>query len=338
MTWQAVFLPLRSGLLKRWMAVCTTLLSMTGHAGSHAPNGLDERFDSSHRDIVRGPLRLTRAQCEAQRHAVWVALTVNRPGQPPRQVDGCIRYFPSPQVAPGQPVLFFFHGDRVEPGGLADGSLRQQMAQAQRIEQRSGMPTISVARPGVYGSTVLNHRYQRRTHEEVAVVSAAIDQIKARYGFDRISLAGQSGGGYLALAMVVSGRTDIDAVAASGAPAAVRVRASHLRSNPAYDISTGQDWRNVYDPMDHIADAQPDARRKVYLIANRDDQRIPYASVLAFVNAATRGKLPVVLLDGATGGGRQHHNHSRLSQRVIRWHRMGLGEQEIARNVAEGAE
>ncbi|EWS62285.1 Poly(3-hydroxybutyrate) depolymerase [Hydrogenophaga sp. T4] len=80
-----------------------------------------------------------------------------------------------------------------------------------------------MARPGVYGSTVLNHRYQRRTHEEVAVVSAAIDQIKARYGLDRISLAGQSGGGYLALAMVVSGRTDIDAVAASGAPAAVRL-------------------------------------------------------------------------------------------------------------------
>ena len=54
--------------------------------------------------------------------------------------------------------------------------------------------------------------------------------------------------------------------------------------------------------------------------------------------AATRGNLPVVLLDSATGGGKQHHNHSRLAQRVIRWHRMGLGEQEIARNVAEGAE
>ncbi|MBT9554251.1 MAG: hypothetical protein IV088_25695 [Hydrogenophaga sp.] len=263
---------------------------------------------------------------------------MSRPGQAPRQVVGCIRYFPSQRVAPGQPILFFFHGDRVEPGGLADGSLAQQMAQAQRIEQRSGMPTISVARPGVYGSTVLNHRRERRTHEEVAVTSAAIDQIKARYGFDRISLAGQSGGAYLALAMVVSGRTDIDTVAASGAPAAVRVRASLLRSNPTSDISTGQDWRNVYDPMDHIADARPDARRKVYLIANRQDRRIPYASVVDFVNAAARGNLPVVLLDGATGGGKDHHNHSRLSQRVIRWHRMGLGEELIARQVAEGAE
>ncbi|MDO9253850.1 MAG: hypothetical protein Q8S71_00300 [Hydrogenophaga sp.] len=331
-------LPRRSGIATLWMAACTTTLAMTGHAGDQALDALDERFDASHRDIARGPLRLTRAQCEATRHAVWVALTVSKPGQPPRRVDGCIRYFPSPQVAPGQPVLFFFHGDRVEPGGLADGSWRQQMAQAQRIEQRSGMPTISLARPGVYGSTVLNHRYERRTHEEVAVVSATIDRIKARYGFDRISLAGQSGGAYLALAMVVSGRTDIDAVVASGAPAAVRVRAAHLRSNPASDISTGQDWRNVYDPMDHIADARPDARRKVYLIANRDDQRIPYASVLAFVNAAAQGKLPVVLLDGATGGGKQHHNHARLAQRVIRWHRMGLGEQEIARKVAAEAE
>jgi hypothetical protein len=60
--------------------------------------------------------------------------------------------------------------------------------------------------------------------------------------------------------------------------------------------------------------------------------------VLAFVNAAARGKLPVVLLDGATGGGKQHHNHSRLAQRVIRWHRMGLDDEQIARKVAEGAE
>jgi len=74
--------------------------------------------------------------------------------------------------------------------------------------------TLPIGRLGAYGSSG-DHR-KRRTLLEIRVVMAALDEVKARYGFKRFHLAGQSGGANTVAALVQM-RDDIGcAVMAAG--------------------------------------------------------------------------------------------------------------------------
>jgi hypothetical protein len=48
------------------------------------------------------------------------------------------------------------------------------------------LPVIRVGRPGVYDSTGMSHVRERRMPVEAHLVNAALDAIKARYGYRRI--------------------------------------------------------------------------------------------------------------------------------------------------------
>jgi poly(3-hydroxybutyrate) depolymerase len=94
-------------------------------------------------------------------------------------------------------------------------------AEAMQFAELFQRPFINMARPGVYGSS--GDHQQRRREREVALIDAALDQLKTTFGWDCIDIAGQSGGGYL-VATLIARRSDIRrAVIASGG-VAIRMR------------------------------------------------------------------------------------------------------------------
>lgn len=315
------------------LAIAGYLLG-TPQSSAQRPS-IERLLPANHEEVVLGPHNLDQDQCQSIADAAWVVTPVATQDEKSlrREFAGCIRFFPSRGVSHKGPLLVYLHGDRVEKSGVPGSTRSAQMALAQRIENITGMPSVVVARPGVYGSTGLNHQFERRSHTEVAAVSAAIDLIKQRWGISRINLVGQSGGAHLAIAMVLTGRTDLDVVLVSSAPLAVRVRAKILAGDTGHDVSTGLPWEQVFDPIDHLFQASNDGRRKLFILADPRDKRIPFSSVLAFVRAARSAGLPMVFLCPGTGGGKHHHNHMLLALRVLTWHHAGLSDTEIRRRV-----
>ena len=75
-------------------------------------------------------------------------------------------------------------------------------------------PYIHLARPGILGSS--GHHLDRRRPREIALVDTALTRLKAHFGWRRLNLVGQSGGGHLVAALIAR-RDDIGcAVITSG--------------------------------------------------------------------------------------------------------------------------
>lgn len=126
-------------------------------------------------------------------------------------------------------------------------------AAARRWAIALGHPYILLARPGTFGSTG-DHRL-RRSRREVALIDAALDQIKARHGIARLVVAGTSGGGHLAAALL-SRRDDISCAVITSGVVAVKMRA-RLRGWPAGAITRA----DTIDPIDEVASLARHARR-----------------------------------------------------------------------------
>ena len=248
----------------------------------------DEIFPSTQREIISGPSPLSQAECEAKPYALWITAQWVEKGvfsDSTKTGQACIRYFPSNHAANALRPLLFIQGDRVEPEGFSDGTYRKQIAFANLIAKQSAQPTIVIARPGVYGSTGANHQTDRRTPQEAALIYAAIDALKVRYGWSHLLLAGQSGGGGLVAAMLTMGRTDIDCAAMSSGAVAVRLRTIDQKfSNPGRD-STGRYLDETYDPMDHIGRIAAAPQRRLFIVADRRDKRVSYNSQRQFYRA-----------------------------------------------------
>ena len=184
-----------------------------------------------------------------------------------------------------------FKGDRVSlikrpPQEIPANTADAQRHQAQAIFQRSGLPTLIVARPGTYGSS--GNHYRRRQAEEFLALNAAVDAIKARYGIARFILSGHSGGATAASALLTSGRRDIDcAVLTSGAWGLLE-RAERMRKErgeaPAPELD-GTGLANPWDPLDHIADIANDPTRLILVIGNRQDRNTPFDLQTRFAQA-----------------------------------------------------
>ncbi len=264
--------------------LATNALAETGHRPSSAD--YDEAFPSTLREITTGPSPLTQAECEARPHALWISANWIEKGtfsDSEKTGQACIRYFPSAQVGqtPDAPLIYI-HGDRVEPEGFKDGSYRQQIIFANQIAKTISRATVLIARPGVLGSTGANHQTDRRTPQEAALIYAAIDALKVRYGWSRLVLSGQSGGGGLVAAMLTMGRNDIDCAAMSSGAVAVRLRTIDQKfSNPGRD-STGRYLYETYDPMDHVGRMTTDPARRLFIVADRRDKRVSYNSQRQF--------------------------------------------------------
>jgi len=297
------------------------------------------------------PVTVTREQCEQTRDAVWVETSwherleqTGSAASKRHSAEGCIRYFPSPDAAQAQTALLFIHGDAMSPALSLEqnqrnyekaGSYKAQVARATRTSKDVGLAVIRIARPGVFGSTGLDHMHQRRMSEEAHLVDAAVTAIKNRYGYSRIQLVGLSGGGGLVGALLTLGRTDIDCAVVGSGVVSVKLR-SQLLDSPAarrgFD-QTGQKLSQVYDPIDHVRGIKADWDRRIFIVGDPLDQAVAFESQAAFQQHLVESGVPATLLQ-AKAVGPTHHDVANDAQRIAGWCKAGVSNAEIQARLA----
>jgi hypothetical protein len=193
-------------------------------------------------------------------------------------------YGTCPEGSRADPVIFLL-GDAVErrDTGLAANpfylatSPYDVQALAEQFTITFGRPYLHLARPGILGSS--GNHLDRRRPREVALVDAALSRLKQHFGWAKLNLVGQSGGGHLVAALMAR-RTDIDcAVIASGNTAV----AQRNRENGWLADITGHS--DFLDPIDHVQDVARHPPNKVIVLTDPQDARVSASVQTAYVEA-----------------------------------------------------
>ncbi len=271
---------------------------------------------------------LTRQDCDQWPNtSVWV------------EVDGqgeCIRYFHAGLQKTNDIVHIWFHGDRMSqsldgrawvhgyyaknanPSALAD--------KAQRELRNFGLPYVRFSRPGLYGSSG-SHK-ERRLPREIAIIDAAVDALKVRYGVESFALSGQSGGGHV-VASLLTRRSDIRCAVATSGVLSVRKR-SIIRGWGGRDI-TG--FSSYFDPIDHIEEIPSDPERRIFIVGDPNDKNVPFSTQADYHEALAAARHNTTLIR-ATGKGRENHGLSHVGFKVITDCVEGRSNEEIIGNTS----
>jgi dienelactone hydrolase len=154
-----------------------------------------------------------------------------------------------------EPIIYL-EGDAISRGNRFNGDVvvgdrylrlspRLMQAEAEQFAAALQRPFVNLARPGVFGSS--GDHGQRRREYEVQLIDAALDRLKDAFGWRRLNLAGQSGGGHLVAALIAR-RTDVGlAVIVSGNVAVAKRNLEMKRDVDA----TG--YADFVDPLDTVA-------------------------------------------------------------------------------------
>ena len=211
----------------------------------------------------------------------------DKPGRLWLELDGaadCLRFYGHAVEGEASPLVYL-EGDasRRDRGAwvLFDGYTRQTPAGlqswAQQVAVAAGRTFVVLARPGVYGSSG-NHQHRRR-EREVALVDAALTALARRFAWQRIDLAGLSGGGHL-VACLLARRSDIGrAVIASGN---VAVRRRNLEMGRVADVTGFSDF---VDPIDLAAEVARHPPHRLVVLSDPEDSVVSAACQRAYVEA-----------------------------------------------------
>jgi hypothetical protein len=212
---------------------------------------------------------------------------VDGPGRVRVEVDGepdMLAFYGADAGSRADPVIFL-RGDAVE---LRDGVLlandsyratspHDVQALCEQFAASFGRPYLHLARPGILGSS--GHHRDRRRPREAALVDAALSRLKAHFGWRRLNIVGQSGGGHLVAALIAR-RDDIDcAVIASGNTA---VAQRNRENNWTADITGHADF---LDPIDHVAEVARRPPGKLIVLTDPQDARVSASVQTAYVEA-----------------------------------------------------
>ncbi len=224
----------------------------------------------------------------------------------------CLRFYGAQAEPSDRPPLVYLDGDvvnvvqpRTDPPVWTVGEFYQRLTpdlmqrEAEHYSAATARTFINLARPGTYGSS--GHHLERRRPREVALVDAAIDKLKARFGWTRIDLAGFSGGGHLVGALLAR-RHDIGcAVIASGN---VAVRQRGVAHGLSTDV-TGYD--DVFDPIDHASEIGRRRPKRVIILTDPLD-RVVEARFQAEFAEALRSAGVTVEQRSVSAADPAHHN------------------------------
>ena len=231
-------------------------------------------------DMMRG-ITTTRERCAATAQTLW--LNVDKQ-------DFCVRYYLSTAGGEGARPVVFLQGDYF--GNVDPGTWRSQnpqwiptskdknanvtfdptvtnvdidtddlMKMADAFSKMAKTTAIYLARIGV-GGTSGNHIF-RKTLLELHLMSAALDAIKQRYGFEGFHLAGQSGGSTLVAGLAATRRDIACAVSGSG------------RLGKSYDIGSKDPARTWVNPLELVPSIVQNQSVRFFMVTDSADRTVP---------------------------------------------------------------
>jgi dienelactone hydrolase len=184
--------------------------------------------------------------------------------------------------------VIFLRGDAVvksETGVAANESYvattaYDVQALAEQLSASFNRPYIHLARPGILGSS--GRHLDRRRPREAALVDAALSRLKAHFGWHRLNLVGQSGGGHLVAALIAR-RDDIGCAVITSGNTAVAQR--NRENDWTADITGHTDF---LDPIDHVAEVARHPPEKIIVLTDLQDKRVSASVQTAYVEALRR--------------------------------------------------
>jgi len=288
-------------------------------------------------DEVLNPPTYTKSECEAMQDAVWVDASWQEEGVSGirnKRASACVRYFPSDNAAGASTALLVLDGDVYSNIATDAANYEVQKAGhtvlANRVAEQTDLPVIRIARPGTFGSSGMSHVRDRRMPVETYLVDAAVTKIKERYGYQRVHLAGHSGGGSLVGALMTFGRSDIGCAVVSSGVVSIKTRSSHLNT-PNFRQGrdeTGNSLGDVYDPIDHVSTIAPDENRRIFVLGDPRDETVSFASQQEFHEKLVSSGISSTLLVGEANDPK-HHALGIAGQRVAGWCQNGKSGAEI---------
>ncbi len=280
--------------------------------------------DFSEQALRRG-VRATRAQCDALANAVWVSTRDHG--------EACVRYWAAGfSSGPNERAIVFLHGDN----WIGPGKTRTQYlsltgeALARQARQWSGKldaPYVFIGRPGTHGSS--GDHMQRRRAGESALISAALDAIKARLRIRDLVVAGQSGGGHVTSSLLTL-RSDIVCAVPTSAPSSPRIR-WQLKGLKA--DTTGH--ADSYEPSEHLTGLKRHPALRVFVLGDPADRNVLWPSQTIMATRLAQAGVPVETLEGK-GSGEDRHGLPDSARRVAGWCYQDLPTAEILRRAALG--
>lgn len=272
------------GNLGRLFAVTALTLLLSACKSLTAFNPTTDRFDV---DLFISGMDATKEECGALGDRVWAVSGGD---------SACLRVFGDLPPQGAKQMLVYLSGD-LPLGDIwrlyeiyTPTALKHLMRTA---SEKTGIPSIMIARPGTFGSSGNHHQMNERSGREAMLINAAIDAIQAQTGVKRINLIGQSGGGHIA-AYLLTKRTDLGCVVLTSAPLSIE----HARKNWDRPYSIDEYAATFWDPVSHIADIKWNGNLFIYAVADRRDLIVPYDGAAAYIRAAEQSGIAAYLFDG----------------------------------------
>jgi dienelactone hydrolase len=242
----------------------------------------------------------TEAGCRALPDGIWVDIGHRRE---------CLRYAAAGTGRPARTAIVHFPGDPAGVGYRSAGNRVEVDHVSEVYEQNPGTrrlsaevlagatggaaPVFLMARPGMHGASG-DHARDRHTRDEVALLDAALDELKRRHGVRDFALAGFSSGGAI-VANLLARRSDVRCAAIASAP--LDLTRFHRQQDGAVPDHVAMRNGQLADPMRSVGGIRSDAA--VFVIGDTRDRSVPHAAWEAWEAAARRRGLRVFDADVA---------------------------------------
>ncbi|WP_128932037.1 alpha/beta hydrolase family protein [Bradyrhizobium zhanjiangense] len=268
--------------------------------------------------VLNGVPCPTKSECQALGNSVWV------------EVEGqgdCLRYWSSGLTKQTPSAVFYIHGDRLwlgKPTRYDDNNAAAQQEYATKAAASLGMAFVTIARPGLYGSSGAHSA--SRQMREMKLVAGAVRQIIKRYNIKRYGFAGQSGGGSVA-SYLLTKFPDTKCVAFSAACLSL----GGLRR--AGQIAGGYDYGapGIYDPIAHLSEVKVDPDRRLFVIGDEKDKGALFLNLVEYYEAAKSAGHDVTLIRSEGLG---NHILDATGQHAVSWCLQGVPTSEIEMRIA----
>jgi len=170
---------------------------------------------------------------------------------------------------------------------------------------------------------------QRRRKTESELISAALDELKKRYGVEEWVVAGQSGGGHVTSALIAE-RADIVCAVPTSAVSSPRIRWEMM--GRTRDTTN---YADSYEPSNFISKSRTNPSLRVFVLGNPKDKNVFWPSQTVMADSLKMAKIPVETLEGE-GTGPDGHGLSNSSRIVAGWCAQDISTEEILVRAAKG--